>query len=151
MINVCVYVFLVWYFYANFILSHINLANDVNLFLNSEDTPSITNKTYTALYIISPFYIASYITLCLLTIAEVIEKEDLSVINCYISFTTPVLFFGYYLFLLIKFSGRPYISEKLKMQVRRIFIIVIIWSLARIVNNHIINILGHWDSWSNII
>ncbi len=32
MLCVCVFIFLVWYFYANFILSHINVANDLNLF-----------------------------------------------------------------------------------------------------------------------
>lgn len=32
MLCVCVFIFLVWYFYANFILSHINIANDLNLF-----------------------------------------------------------------------------------------------------------------------
>jgi hypothetical protein len=34
MLCVCVFLFLVWYFYANFILSHINIANDLNLFFN---------------------------------------------------------------------------------------------------------------------
>jgi hypothetical protein len=32
MLCICVFIFLVWYFYANFILSHINIANDLNLF-----------------------------------------------------------------------------------------------------------------------
>lgn len=33
-LNICVYLFLAWYFFANFIQSHINLANDLGLFLD---------------------------------------------------------------------------------------------------------------------
>ena len=32
MLNICVYLLLVWYFLSNLINSHINLANDVNLY-----------------------------------------------------------------------------------------------------------------------
>lgn len=45
----------------------------------------------------------------------------------------PLLFFGYYLFILFKLSGRPYKSDVLKNQSRNILYIVIVWSGARIV------------------
>lgn len=135
MINVCVYLFLVWYFFANFILSHINLANDLNLFLN-DDTPTINNKTYTVLYIISSVFILIFTVICFLTLFGVLSKETLFLINSYFDALTPVLFFCYYTFLLIKLSGRPYISERLKMQVRKFFIVVCVWSATRIVFNY---------------
>ena len=36
LLNICVYLLLVWYFFANFIYSHINLANDMNLFMRDD-------------------------------------------------------------------------------------------------------------------
>jgi hypothetical protein len=35
MVTVCVYLFLAWYFYANFMLSHVNIAGDLNIFMNN--------------------------------------------------------------------------------------------------------------------
>jgi hypothetical protein len=35
MTNVCLYVFLVWYYYANFMLSHVNIANDLSIFMQN--------------------------------------------------------------------------------------------------------------------
>ena len=46
---------------------------------------------------------------------------------------TPVLFIAYYIFLLVKFSGRPYINENLRQQVSRILRVVFVWSIARLV------------------
>lgn len=33
MLNICVYIILLWYYLASFIMAHINLANDLKLFL----------------------------------------------------------------------------------------------------------------------
>jgi hypothetical protein len=32
MLNICVFLFLAWYYFSHFILSHINLANDIGFF-----------------------------------------------------------------------------------------------------------------------
>lgn len=132
MINVCVYLFLVWYFYAHFILSHINLANDLSLFLK-EDRPTISNKTYTLLYIILPGYMIVFTIMCILTFTSSIGSASLYITNAFFNIATPILFFAYYVFLLVKLSGRPYINDQMKNQVTRIFIIVVIWSCARMV------------------
>jgi len=132
MLNVCVYLFLIWYFFANFILSHINLANDIRLF-KKDDIPAISTKTYTLLYIMIPSYVLTFSLLCLLTFMGSISEDTLLLINSYFSLITPFLFLGYFIYVLLKFSGRPYINDYMKMQVRRIFIIVVIWTLARLV------------------
>jgi hypothetical protein len=35
MTTVCVYLFLCWYYYANFMLSHVNIANDLSIFMQN--------------------------------------------------------------------------------------------------------------------
>lgn len=131
MLNICVYMFLVWYFYANYILSHIHLANDLNLFMRI-DNPTISSKTYRLLFLIIFVFIIASVVICLLTVFEVLQKETLFSINSIFNMSCPFLFMAYYSFLTIKFSGRPYINEKLKTQVHRILIVVIIWSVARL-------------------
>jgi hypothetical protein len=133
MCNVCVYLFLIWYFFAHLILSHINLANDLSLF-SKVDEPTISGKTYTLLYIMIPLYFIVFLIVNLLTYTNDINNEALYIINSYFNLFTPVLFLGYYIFLLIKFSGRPYYNDNLKSQSRKILFIVIIWSVARMVN-----------------
>jgi len=133
MLNVCAYLFLVWYFFANFILSHINLANDLRLFMKN-DNPMIQEKTYTLLYIMLPAYAISFGLFSLMALFDMIGAGTLFLINSYFNLITPFVVFGYYIFLLLKFSGRPYINDNMKMQVRRILIIVVTWSLARIVS-----------------
>jgi hypothetical protein len=135
MLNVCAYLFLVWYFFANFILSHINLANDLRLFMKN-DNPMIQDKTYTLLYIMLPAYVISFGLFSLLALFDMIGAGTLFLINSYFNLITPFVVFGYYVFLLLKFSGRPYINDNMKMQVRRILIIVVTWSLARMVTNN---------------
>jgi hypothetical protein len=133
MIDTCVYLFLIWYYFANFILSHINLANDLLLFsAESEDIPKLKMKTYTLLYIIVPSYFACFVIVSCLSFNDLISKETLYVINAIFSLITPILFFAYYIFLLLKFSGRPYINEVLKKQNKKILIIVTIWSIAHL-------------------
>jgi hypothetical protein len=132
MCNVCVYLFLIWYFFAHLILSHINLANDLSLF-SKVDEPTISGKTYTLLYIMIPLYFVVFLIVNLLTYTNDINNEALYIINSYFNLFTPVLFIGYYIFLLIKFSGRPYYNDNLKSQSRKILMIVIIWSVARMV------------------
>lgn len=157
MANICVYLFLIWYFYANLILSHINLANDVSLFTHN-DEPTISRKTYLILYIMLPIYFIVFVIVCALTFAKVIDDESLFLINSCFSVATPVLFLGYYIFLLIKFSGRPYYGDNYKYQIRKILIIVIIWSVSRFVSgilglvvsgNFIENIIKDFTNKSN--
>jgi hypothetical protein len=157
MANICVYLFLIWYFYANLILSHINLANDISLFTHN-DEPTISRKTYLILYIMLPVYFIVFVIVCALTFAEVINDESLFLINSCFSVATPILFLGYYIFLLIKFSGRPYYGDSYKYQIRKILIIVIIWSVSRFVSgilglvvsgNFIENIIKDFPNKSN--
>lgn len=149
MLNICVYLFLIWYFYANFILSHINLANDLRLF-SQDDIPTISSKTYIMLYITVPVYTTVFVLVCLLTFCDVLGNEALYLINAYFNLVTPVLFFAYYIFLLVKLSGRPYINQEMKSQVNRILVIVIIWSVARMVTG-ILGIINSGSFFDNII
>jgi hypothetical protein len=133
MANLCVYLFLIWYFYANFILSHINLANDLRLF-SKYDEPTLSKKTYVLLYIMIPSYFVVFVLVCILTFTNDIKNESLYIIYSYFALITPLLFVAYYIFLLIKFSGRPYYNDNMKFQVRKILLIVAIWSVARMVS-----------------
>jgi hypothetical protein len=96
--------------------------------------PTISKKTYKILYFILPGYLVLYSTLCVLTIFKVLEIDALFLGNSIINLVTPVLFASYYIFILLKFSGRPYISDTLRTQSNRIFKVVIIWSLTRLVS-----------------
>lgn len=133
MTSLCVYLFLIWYFYANFILSHINIANDLRLF-SKIDEPTLSKKTYLLLYVMVPSYFVAFLIVCLLTFTKDINNESLYTIYSYFAIFTPVLFVCYYIFLLIKFSGRPYYNDNMKHQVRKILIVVVIWSIARMVS-----------------
>jgi hypothetical protein len=139
MLCVCVFIFLVWYFYANFIQSHVNVANDLNLFSQEGknifylDKPMINSKTYKMLYVIIPLYVIGYITVCIFTLYRIIDEDSLYIINSIINISTPFLSIFYYAFLLVRFSGRPYINESLKVQVSNILRVVIVWCIARLV------------------
>jgi hypothetical protein len=98
------------------------------------------------LYVILPAYVVAYILMCILTLYEVLGENTLYIINSYINISTPILSMIYYIFLLVKFSGRPYISETLKLQVFNILRVVMVWCVARLVN--VIN-LDNWNFGCN--
>jgi hypothetical protein len=85
------------------------------------------------LYVILPAYVIAYIIMCILTLFEKLDQNTLYIINSYINISTPLLSMLYYIFLLVKFSGRPYINEALKLQVFNILRVVIVWCFARMV------------------
>jgi hypothetical protein len=64
---------------------------------------------------------------------QILANDAFFKINSYFNMLTPVLFIAYYIFLLVKFSGRPYINENFKHQVSRILRVVFVWSIARLV------------------
>lgn len=135
----CVYLFLVWYFFSNFIQAHINLANDLNVFLKTEDTPAINDKTRVLLYVIVPLYFCAFTILVILSFLNVIKDSTVYMISSYFDIITPVLTCTYYIFLLIKFSGRPYINPTFRSGVKRIFIVAIVWTVARLVRIRLSN------------
>jgi hypothetical protein len=133
MLNIGVFLFLSWYYFAHFILSHINLANDLHLF-TKHDVPEISKKTYIFLYITITAYTITYLILCILQYTRQFnEQNTIFIINSIFDLGTPCLVVGYYIYLLIKFSGRPYIHDKAKEQSKKIFWVVVFWSMARIV------------------
>ena len=140
MLNICVYILLIWYYLASFLMAHINIANDLRIFLKDgkifpkfKDNPTIKTKTYIILYIILFGYMITFIIVCVLTLLKIISQSSLYLIDSIFNLVSPFIFIGYYFYVVCKYSGRPYIRESLKNQVRRIFIIVMTWSLTRIV------------------
>jgi hypothetical protein len=132
MINVCVYLFLVWNYFTYYVYCHINLANDnTNIFLSDDDIPSISNKTNILLYCISSTYFVSFIVFVFLTRYEILREDFLPIINSIFNILTPVIAIAYYLYLLIKYSGSPFKNNKVKGLIYKSSIICVVWTVAR--------------------
>jgi len=148
LLNICLYIILIWYYLASFLIAHVSLANDTMLFLKHGktknfnlfiiyllilDNPTIKFKTYLILYIFLFGYLITFVILCILNVFQIIKKESLFLIDSIFNLASPIIFITYYMYVVCKYSGRPYINPTLKDQVKRIFIIVISWSITRIV------------------
>ena len=138
MLNCCVYILLIWIFFNTFIVSHIYLARDIGILCNNEDSRqysnSLQNKTNLILYIIISIYISLYLTLSMLTIYSALLENILPIINSIINIATPIMCFTYYMYLLFKYSGSPYNSKLSKKQTLKLYAVVIIWTIARVIS-----------------
>ena len=50
-----------------------------------------------------------------------------------ISIATPFIFLGYYIFITVKFSGRPYRKKSEEEDVNHIFFVAVVWCLDRVI------------------
>ena len=135
MVYIIVFLILVWHYLSQYITSHINVANDLGVFLE-EDVPAMKKKTNYVLYGVIPSYIAGFILIALLYafLADTDEsKEVIMKIEGGISIATPFIFLGYYIFITVKFSGRPYRKKSEEEDVNHIFFVAVVWCLDRVI------------------
>ena len=133
MVQICVFLVLVWHFLTHFIISHINVANDVNLFTDKEeDTPKLHKITNNVIYFVIPVYVIVFCIMCLLFVINQMTPEEFMIANGSIGLATPFVFMGYYIFINVKFSGKPYKTKQLEKEITHILTITYIWSLARV-------------------
>ena len=132
MFFMCVYLILVWHFLSKYIINHINLANDRNIF--KEDVPEIKQKINYVLYVLLPIYFITFIIISFLEFKGVIiEKVFLIIVSSFEIFTPFILVF-FYFFLSCKFSGRPFKDHTSKKEMKYIIFICIYWSISRLIS-----------------
>lgn len=137
MINVCVYVFLVWNYFLQYSNSHILLGNDVQLFeLDQSSESTITNRN---LFILTFLYMLTFTILGVLTMVQILAEETLSLINSFFNILTPFFAIIYWTYLLCKYSGSPLKDVTFKSKLYWSFIVCIIWTAARMAEG-IVNI-----------
>lgn len=137
MINVCVYVFLVWNYFLQYSNSHILLGNDIQLFeLDHSSESTITNRN---LFIFTFLYMVAFIVLSVLTMVSILEEETLSYINSFFNILTPFFAIVYWIYLLCKYSGSPLKDVAFKSKLKWSFVVCIIWTAARMAEG-IVNI-----------
>ena len=123
---------IIWHYLIYYIRAHINLANDRNLF--TDDVPNLTKKTIIMMFIVFPLFFVVFIIVSILAIFKVIDEWILIKIVSYFNISSPCISLGYYIFLNVKFSGRPYRDEYCQKNVKTIIKICTIWSLTRIIS-----------------
>ena len=134
MIHICLLFILFWHFFAHYILSHINVANDVNVFKNKEeDIPKLQTTTNYVLYIVIPIYFILCSIICLLFSMNKITSIEVIITNGCVGLATPFILSGYYIFLNVKFSGKPYKSKLLEKESTHILAVISVWSINRVV------------------
>ena len=131
MINYCVYAFLAGLFFNSYIVSHVSLARDINIFYKNSN-PILKDRTKVILFVTIPLYVATFITFSLLSGYSIIPEEIITIVNAIFNIVTPLLSLFYYFYLTCKFSGSPYSSEENKNQISKMYLIIIVWSLSRL-------------------
>ena len=124
------YLFLVWHFLLQYIINHINLANDKNIF--KEDLPDITKIINLILYFIVFIYLIVFLIMTLLYFKNIIDHSILFLIISSFCIITPFILLTFYFFLSCKFSGRPFKGTQSKKEINYIFFICIYWSISRL-------------------
>lgn len=133
MIIICVYIFLVWVFFNIFIYSHISLSFDTNILLDV-DYKQVGRKANIILIVVIILYIISYGILFLFTIIQILYEEALPIFNSSFSLFSTLISIIYYLVLLFQYSGSPYINTDSKLQVRRLYFIILSWTFSRLIS-----------------
>lgn len=134
MIHICLLFILFWHFFAHYILSHINVANDVNVFKTKEqDIPKLQTTTNYVLYIVIPIYFILCCIICILFAVNKITSIEFIITNGCVGLATPFILSGYYIFLNVKFSGKPYKSKLLEKESTHILAVISLWSINRVV------------------
>ena len=133
MIYLCECLVLLWHFLSNYISSRINVSDDIEVFSN-EDVPKIQIIINYVIYLMHPFYIGIFICISILNIFNKLSNKSFSRIMVGFNFLTTAIAIGFYIFLLIKLSGRPYKDINNKNNTNKIFLVIIIWMISRIIN-----------------
>ena len=72
MFFMCAYLILVWHFLNQYIINHINLANDKNIF--NDDVPEIKKKINYVLYFLLPIYSIIFFIFSFLQLRKIISN-----------------------------------------------------------------------------
>ena len=132
MIYMSVYLILVWHFLSKFIINHINLANDKNIF--KEDVPEIKKKINYVLYFLLPIYLIAFFIISFFEFKEIISEKLYFIIISLIEIFTPFILIFFYFFLSCKFSGRPFKDHTSKKEMKYIIFVCIYWSISRFIS-----------------
>ena len=132
MIYMSVYLILVWHFLSKFIINHINLANDKNIF--KEDVPEIKKKINYVLYFLLPIYLIAFFIISFFEFKEIISEKLFFIIISLIEIFTPFILIFFYFFLSCKFSGRPFKDHTSKKEMKYIIFVCIYWSISRFIS-----------------
>ena len=131
MFFMCAYLILVWHFLNQYIINHINLANDKNIF--NDDVPEIKKKINYVLYFLLPIYSIIFFIFSFLQLRKIISNEFFFVIISAMDIFSPFNFIFFYIFLSCKFSGRPYKDNNRSNKILNyILFICIYWSISRV-------------------
>lgn len=128
-----VYLINVWTYCSNFILAHVSLAKDVNFFEDKENR-SLDSQTNVLIYIILSIYATLFVTLSLITVLGAMSKSVLPFVNSIFDLLFPLIAIAYYIYLLFKYSGSPYVNVEARTQSRKMLMTVGVWTLSRIVS-----------------
>ena len=136
MLFTCFFFILVWHALIHYIVSHINVANDTNLYLSTnDDDPKIKKKIYYVLYIIMPFYLIGFSILYIFNYYDIIKLTSFMMILAIVNIVSPIsILIINYFFFIFKFSGRPYKDEQSKNETKYIIYIAIGFGVARVVS-----------------
>lgn len=132
MVYLFLYLLLIFHYLIYYINSHINLANDKNIFNN--EIPNLTKKTIIMLIIVFPIFLIVFGLMSLFALINIIAQWTLIKMISIFNIASPSILIIYYVFLNIKFSGRPYRDEHSKKNTRIIVRICILWSATRIIS-----------------
>jgi serine/threonine protein kinase len=132
MVYLFLYLLMILHFLVYYINAHINLANDRNIFIN--EIPNLTRKSIIMLIIVFPLFVIVFGLMSLFALLEIIAQWTLIKMISIFNIASPGILIIYYVFLNIKFSGRPYRDENSKIKTRVIIKICIFWSATRIIS-----------------
>ena len=132
MVYLFLYLLLIFHYLIYYINAHINLANDRNIFTN--EIPNLTKKTLIMLFIVFPIFLIVFGLMSLFALLDIIAQWTVIKMISIFNIASPSILIVYYLFLNIKFSGRPYKDEHAKKNTRIIVRICILWSATRIIS-----------------
>ena len=132
MMYLFLYLFLIFHYLIYYINAHINLANDRNIFNN--EIPNLTRKTMIILFIVFPIFFIVFLLMSLFALLDIIAQWTLIKMISIFNIASPGILVAYYIFLNVKFSGRPYKTQKSKEYTYIIVRICILWSATRIIS-----------------
>ena len=132
MVYLFLYLLLIFHYLIYYISAHINIANDRNIFNN--EIPNLTKKTIIMLFIVFPIFLIVFGLISLFALFDIIAQWTLIKMISIFNIASPSILIIYYVFLNIKFSGRPYRDEHSKKNTRIIIRICILWSATRIIS-----------------
>ena len=132
MVYLFLYLLLIFHYLVYYINAHINLANDRNIFNN--EIPNLTKKTIIMLIILIPIFLIVFGLMSLFALLGIIAQWTLIKMISIFNIASPGILIIYYLFLNVKFSGRPYKDEHIKKNTSIIVRICILWSATRIIS-----------------